>query len=81
MAEKLKPCPFCGEIPELPDGRGAQYEIYCNCGQAMASVQICDLMTIEERKADQFVNYRYQQVYIDRARDHAISMWNTRHGG
>lgn len=75
---KVKTCPFCGEIPELPNGDGTQYEIECVCGMAMSSVQISDLMTIEERIADHFIDYRYDQTYIDRARDEAINNWNER---
>ena len=74
----LKTCPFCGCYPELPSGDGTQYEIECNCGRARSSVQISDLMTIEERQADSFVNYRYQEIYIDRAKKEAVESWNER---
>lgn len=79
VTPELKPCPFCGSTPSLPSGHGTQYEIECNgCGQAMASVQICDLMTIEERVYDEFKNYRYGEEFIDRAKLAAIENWNTR---
>lgn len=72
-------CPFCGEIPKLPSGDGTQYEIECDeCGMAVSSVQISDLMTIEERIGDKFVNYRYAEKYVERAKIEAISRWNTR---
>jgi len=75
----LKPCPFCGDTPELPDGAGTQYEIECGgCGQAMASVQICDLMTLEERVADAFTDYRYGEEFVERAKVQAIEHWNNR---
>ena len=74
----LKPCPFCGEIPELPCGDGTQYEIECNCGCARSCVQICDLMEDGERASDDFTDYRYKQKYIDRAKDYTIEQWNTR---
>jgi Restriction alleviation protein Lar len=75
----LRPCPFCGGAPELPRGDGTQYEIECGeCGQATASVQICDLMTIEERCSDPFNNYRHEEKYIERAKQEAIKRWNTR---
>lgn len=77
MAE-LKPCPFCGETPELPDGDGTQYDIECDCGMASSSVQISDLMTIEERTEDQFTDYRYEEKYIERAKNEAVKQWNTR---
>lgn len=74
----MLPCPFCGDVPKLPHGNGTQYEIECDCGMAYSCIQICDLMTIEERMADEFINYRYQEEYIERARDEAIRRWNTR---
>lgn len=76
--EKLKPCPFCGEVPEFPDGSGTQYEIECDCGMARSCVQISDLMTIGERMADDFECYRYEQKYIDRAKEHVVNAWNDR---
>lgn len=76
---ELLPCPFCGDRPELPSGEGTQYEIECSgCGQAMASVQICDLMSVEERAADSFTNYRYADEFVERAKKQAIESWNTR---
>lgn len=79
VSPELKPCPFCGSIPILPDGYGTQYEIECNgCGQAVSSVQICDLMTIEERVDDEFKDYRYGEEFIERAKLVAIDKWNTR---
>lgn len=72
-------CPFCGGEPELPDGNGTQYEIWCgDCGMAVSSIQIADLMTIEERVGDKFVNYRYAEKYVERAKLEAITRWNTR---
>lgn len=79
MNEELKPCPFCGDIPELPSGDGTQYEIECGgCGQAMTSVQICDLMAIEERTDDSFKDYRYAEPFVERAKHAAIARWNER---
>jgi len=74
----LLSCPFCGETPELPDGDGTQYDIECDCAMASSCVQICDLLTREEHAESTFVNYRYEQKYIDRARDYAIDRWNSR---
>ena len=81
MSEKLLPCPFCGEIPKLPDGKGTQYEIECSCGHAYSSVQISDLMTIGERISTGLIttsHYKYPKEFIKRARDQAITAWNTR---
>lgn len=79
MSNELKPCPFCGDVPELPSGDGTQYEIECGgCGQAMASVQICDLMTYEERASASFTTYRYGEEFVERAKAEAIANWNLR---
>jgi len=74
----LKPCPFCGEIPSLPDGAGTQYEIWCDCGMACSCVQISDLMTIDERVNSTFYNYRYSDKFVERAKTEAINRWNNR---
>jgi len=75
---KLMPCPFCGQIPKFPSGDGTQYEIECECGMSNSSVQISDLMTIEERINDGFANFRYGEEYILRAKNVAAICWNTR---
>lgn len=74
-------CPFCGEIPEVDsaeDNCGTWYEFACDCGLASSGVQISDLMTIDERVGDEFINDSYQLKYRERARDHCIKQWNTR---
>lgn len=76
--KELKPCPFCGGDAELPSGDGTQYEIECDCGMSMSSVQISDLMTFKERDGDKFICNRYEEKYIERAKNEAISQWNTR---
>lgn len=76
---ELLACPFCGEAPVLPSGDGSHYEIECGgCGQAMASVQIRDLMTYEERASSSFIGYRYSEEYVERAKAAAIDNWNRR---
>lgn len=76
---ELLPCPFCGDVPELPSGDGTQYEIECGgCGQAIASVQICDLMTSEERATSSFTNCRYAEEFVERAKRQAVKNWNLR---
>lgn len=75
---EIKPCPFCGGSPELPSGDGTQYEMDCDCGHASSSVQICDLMNHEERQGDDFINYRYAEKFIERAKKHCIENWNKR---
>ena len=77
---KLKSCPFCGQTPDFPSGDGTQYDIECDCGKARSGVQICDLMTIEERVADEFVDYRYGEEFVDRAKTEAAKNWNCRAG-
>jgi hypothetical protein len=76
---ELLPCPFCGEAPELPSGYGTQYRIECGgCGQAMAGVLICDLMTLEERAAETFTYQRYGEQFVERAKLKAFEYWNER---
>lgn len=75
------PCPFCGEKLEVPPDEemyGTQYELECECGLAATGVQICDLMTIEERQSDDFIDYRYGLEFIARARVHCLEQWNKR---
>lgn len=79
MSEELKPCPFCGETPDLPSGDGTYYVIECReCGGAVVGIQISDLMTIEERQSDPFTDYRYAEQFIERAKAKAAERWNTR---
>lgn len=79
MNVTLISCPFCGEVPQLPDGVGTQYEIECDCGMARSSVQIGYFMTIEERKTGwNSDTYSYDTVYVERAKVQAIKNWNSR---
>lgn len=74
----LLPCPFCGTEVELPEyGQGTCYE-GPSCCIANTSIQICDHMTIEERIADPFTDYRYKPEYVERAKQQAIEQWNER---
>lgn len=74
---ELKPCPFCGETPIFPNGIGTQYEIECDCGMAISRVQICDLMTIEERMTGWIASeMRYKDEFVQRAKQRAIQNWN-----
>ena len=75
---ELLPCPFCGEVPSYPDGIGTQYEMWCDCGMACSCVQISDLMTLEERNADPFIDYKYSEEYVERAKREVTRMWNER---
>jgi len=80
MEYNLKPCPFCGFIPKLPSGQGTQYELWCECGQSIVAVQICDLMSHEEHmNTDLDSNHYYPKEFIERAKQKVITMWNTRY--
>lgn len=83
--DKLKPCPFCGGDAVFPDTS----EIYgawlddagcINCGIATISIQICDYLTIEERDTWNNVKCRYGINALEKVRQIAIDMWNTRAG-
>ena len=73
-------CPCCGVVPKLPtDVVGTCYDIDCaGCGKVGVSIQMSDLMTIEEREAEPFTDMRYGEEYIERAKIAAIKSWNTR---
>lgn len=77
---ELKPCPFCGRTPELPDGDGSEYLIECVCGLARSGVFIVDCMNFEDRDMGKFdfETGRYPQQFIDKAALVAIENWNTR---
>ena len=80
MSEIL-PCPFCGKeasFIEPSECFGTYYEYDCDCGLARVSIQISDLMSREERFADPFTDYQYSLEYIERAREEAKRIWNTR---
>ena len=81
MENKLKPCPFCGEIPVFEpaeENYGTFYEYNCICGMSHVGLQICDLMTLEERRDDNFSDDQYGIAYRERAKKEAIKLWNTR---
>jgi hypothetical protein len=81
--QKLLPCPFCGKVPEFEpaeDNYGTYYEYDCDCGLSRISIQICELMSHEERMNDDFIDHQYGLVYRVRARSEAVKLWNTRTG-
>jgi hypothetical protein len=77
----LNYCTFCGKITEFPECYGTCYGYNCDCGMSHFSIQICDLMTIKERCTQVLCkenNYRYDEQYIERAKQEFIKQWNTR---
>lgn len=77
----ILPCPFCGEVPSVPDVGdviGACCDIECGCGMAVSSVQICDIMTQEEYWNSDFAECMHPLEYRQRALDYCIKKWNTR---
>lgn len=68
MERELKPCPFCGEMPEIRMKVGSDvhilYSIECDCGCARIRIKAYnDYTTLEEH--DHIVN-------------RLIEAWNTR---
>lgn len=80
----LLPCPFCDETPVMEYRGGSCVDLECVCGMAGTSVQICDLMTIEERSDESSYDgatHRYADEYVQRAKEQLGEEWNTRGGG
>jgi len=78
MIEEIPNCPFC-DAPPASDECGTMLDFGCTqCGQAYISIQISDLMTIEERCSVEFSNGRYPQEFVDRALDEAVRRWSDR---
>jgi hypothetical protein len=82
MSGKIKPCPFCGIIPEFEEYEsyiGTQYEYYCDCGLSCSCIQICDLMTIEERASGwNDSECKYNEEFFNRAKKATTENWNKR---
>lgn len=74
--DDLKPCPFCGDMPDLStDGSCIAIE----CCVSMAR-QKCDYLTIEQRdtKSENGNPYDYCNEVETFVLDKVISEWNTR---
>lgn len=79
----LKPCPFHVEkyYPSFR-GEGTQASLSCDeCGTFWEQ-QICDLMTMEERRSEEgkfdMKTYLYAEKFVERARLELVEQWNTR---
>lgn len=78
---ELLACPFCGSPADVCDGLGTQFEIGCaNCNIPTVSVQISDLMTIEERESDCWneSGLQYSDQFVKRAFNDCAERWNIR---
>jgi len=79
MSVELLPCPFCGEAPYFDEYTLGTCFDGPGCCFAEVSIQISDLMTMDERLGELFVGNKYGKEYVARARAEAIRQWNTRH--
>ena len=77
----ILPCPFCGEepvVPDVDDVIGTSCDIGCKCGMAVLSVQLFDIMSLEEYLNADFDGHMYPLEYRQRALDYCVKRWNTR---
>lgn len=73
----LLPCPFCGEVPELPEIENCKFyaEIRCKCKIANISISMRNSDSLEEH----FANYNgYPIARRQQALNEAIAAWNRR---
>jgi len=73
---ELKPCPFCGEDPELST-EGACIEIDCCVSM---SRQKSDYLDIHERLQYDNVEHKFTDEVEKKVLDIVLKEWNTRHG-
>lgn len=83
MAEKLKPCPFCGGEVEIyggPETKEAYY-IQCDCGAFVSalSTDINDLIKVWNTRSEntEIVVYCKDCKEFARFKDHAMCMKNA----
>lgn len=74
MNEDIKPCPFCGEVPDS-DHIGTYIEITC-C--VVMDMQKCDYLTNEQRDTWSCDTYTYSEEAEAICAKELISRWNTR---
>lgn len=85
--KELKPCPFCGksdiDCPTVNEIYGTTVDLYCNnCGIGSLSLQVCDVITREERNNDTSDyhkdGYCYSLENRQKTLDEVVKDWNTR---
>lgn len=80
--EELLPCPFCGGSAAV-ENNGTCMGLYCqHCGTGW-EYQICDYLTIDQRKADTVSGISddglcYEEKHAAICRNELIKSWNTR---
>lgn len=70
----MKPCPFCGDTPELSTV-GSCIDIDCCVSM---SLQKCDELSMEERQTYNPQTVRYSDEAEQKALDMITERWNTR---
>ena len=74
MSKELKPCPFCGDVPDV-ETKGACIDITCCCSM---SFQKCDCLTLREQVTFNIQALKYSEESEAKAYINAITAWNTR---
>lgn len=74
-AGKLKPCPFCGEQPDV-SFLGSYIDIECCCSM---SAQKSDIVDRKELRVFNYKTGRFSDAAEEKAMSVMVERWNNRH--
>jgi hypothetical protein len=73
MDEELKPCPFCGNIPELVEGQFGDWFVHCMLMNENGAISVCGV-----RPCTNFIEDYDGKHPGQNTRERAIRIWNKR---